>query len=584
MDRLLKTIVVMDIVAALVAHTWLKRYDPLPLSKIVAALAIIPAVPAYLFSTYLPSALVSIVWAYSVFYLTLIASVVAYRLSPYHPLAQYPGPLILKITKLYSVWIAYTGKTHIYQKSLHDKYGPTVRFGPNELSTTEKELIPMILGGQGMPKGFLWDGRRFAQTEAQKDYDNIVDLRDPDIHAQLRKPWNKAFTAEPMKDYEELLIPRVMQLISQLKEVCAKSNSGVGSVDMAKWVSCFAFDFIGDMAFGGGFELMREGDKYGYFAGMEKALYLPSITQHVPWIATTLRGTPYVGTGMQNFIKFGIEQAIRRSTMEMKRKDLFYHISEASESEGSDFPLIVSNALLAIVAGSDTSSSVMSSAIYLLLSHPETYKCLQAEVDEAFAAHGIPDLDVELASDAGSLAYLNAVLNEALRLYPAVPTSLQRAPVRGSQGKLIQAGEISIFLPDGNAILVPPYVIHRDPRYFSPSPEAFIPERWLTTSQVAAINKRSGGPRSSKVNVQYTTTRDAFIPFSLGPQNCAGRAIALTELRYVAATLARNFDMEFDPGYDPKRWDAELEDRFTFAKGELGVRLRLRSKGNKAKV
>ncbi len=76
-----------------------------------------------------------------------------------------------------------------------------------------------------------------------------------------------------------------------------------------------------------------------------------------------------------------------------------------------------------------------------------------------------------------------------MRLFPAVPT-----PAKGSGGKLltkritehvcripslpheapVNAEHIS-FLPEGNSILVPPCVIHRDPRYFSPSPDAFNP-------------------------------------------------------------------------------------------------------------
>lgn len=79
----------------------------------------------------------------------------------------------MKITKLWGTWIAYKRKTYIYLKELHDRYwhGSTIRIGepftkildgielqriwsgPNELSTVEKDLIPLILGDRGMPKG-----------------------------------------------------------------------------------------------------------------------------------------------------------------------------------------------------------------------------------------------------------------------------------------------------------------------------------------------------------------------------------------------------------------------------------------------
>jgi cytochrome P450 len=114
------------------------------------------------------------------------------------------------------------------------------------------------------------------------------------------------------------------------------------------------------------------------------------------------------------------------------------------------------------------------------------------------------------------------------------------------------------FLPEGNAITVPPWVLHRDPRYFSPHPDTFIPERWLS-------DNGSG---------KYVTSRDAFIPFSFGPQNCVGRPLAQMEMRYVLATLMWNFDMEFDtPTYDPSSWERDMEDRFTLLKGSLRVRI-----------
>lgn len=126
----------------------------------------------YIVNVITPASLYNLVWAYPLFYLALTVSVCAYRLSPFHPLAKYPGPVMLKVTKLWGAWEGYQGKTHLYVKGLHDRYGPIVRIGeefsmffwhkqtkahtvlgPNELSTTVKGLIPQILGNQGMPKG-----------------------------------------------------------------------------------------------------------------------------------------------------------------------------------------------------------------------------------------------------------------------------------------------------------------------------------------------------------------------------------------------------------------------------------------------
>ncbi|KAF5315461.1 hypothetical protein D9619_007593 [Psilocybe cf. subviscida] len=569
-----------SIVVALAAHQWLKRCDPVALPKAVAVLTVVPALPILFSPNQLSTVFPTAISTYGIFYLTLALSITAYRVSPYHPLAKYPGPRIMKITKLWGAYIAYKGQSHVYLKAMHDKYGPTIRIGPNEISTIERSLLPQIFGSQGMLKGPMWTGRKLPKTKAQQEsgLEVLIELQEPSLHAQLRKPWNKGFTAEPLKSYEFALIRRIRQINTQLRLVTELSLDGVGQVDVSKWICYFAFDFIGDIAFGGGFNLMKEGDKHGTFHSMEKALVLPAILQHIPWASEFVRSLPTMGTDLSKFIGFAMEHAVRRFQMDVKEKDLFYYMSEASGSNlESDLPVIISNALLAIIAGSDTSSVTLSCVVQLLLANPTAFARLQQEVDQTFDEHDIPSFDVDLdpEDEAGEtrynevfavMPYLNAVLNEGLRLFPAVATGLQRAPANGSGGKHLVTPSGNFYLPEGNAVTVPAYVMHRDPAYFSPSPDAFIPERWLPSSE------RSDEKRAITA---FTTSRDAFLPFSMGQQNCVGRPLALMEMRYLLATLVRNFDIKFDDSkVGMQQWTDGLEDRYTFQpKGILPVRI-----------
>jgi cytochrome P450 len=88
----------------------------------------------------------------------------------------------------------------------------------------------------------VWSGRKFAQTKAQQEagFDNIIDLQESSLHAQLRKPWNKAFSAEPLKGYEAALIRRIRQMNTQLRLITEESNDGVGKIDASKWICYFA--------------------------------------------------------------------------------------------------------------------------------------------------------------------------------------------------------------------------------------------------------------------------------------------------------------------------------------------------------
>lgn len=107
-----------------------------------------------------------------VFYAALASSIVLYRISPWHPLAEYPGPFFAKISKFYGFYMMSTGKNHILHKKLHEKYGPYVRIGewymlrkgcetdwywidvgPNEISMIDVSAISAVLGADGMPKG-----------------------------------------------------------------------------------------------------------------------------------------------------------------------------------------------------------------------------------------------------------------------------------------------------------------------------------------------------------------------------------------------------------------------------------------------
>lgn len=99
---------------------------------------------------------------------------------------------------------------------------------------------------------------------------------------------------------------------------------------------------------------------------------------------------------------------------------------------------------LAIVAGSDTSSCVMTNIVYYLMTHPDVYKRLQEEIDAFFP----PGEDAKDTTKHGEMVYLNAVMyalgfllanrgvthglcsNEAMRMYPPLPSGSQRVTTR----------------------------------------------------------------------------------------------------------------------------------------------------------
>ncbi|XP_069600465.1 cytochrome P450 4V2-like isoform X1 [Ranitomeya imitator] len=162
--------------------------------------------------------------------------------------------------------------------------------------------------------------------------------------------------------------------------------------------------------------------------------------------------------------------------------------------------------------GHDTTAAAMNWSLYLLGSHPEAQLQVHKELDEVF---GESDRPVAM-EDLKNLRYLEAVIKEALRLFPSVPfyarTICEDCTIRGFK------------VPKGVNVLIVPYALHRDPEYF-PEPEEFRPQRFF--------------PEATNGRNPY-----AYIPFSAGLRNCIGQRFALMEEKVVLSTILRNFWIE----------------------------------------
>jgi len=248
---------------------------------------------------------------------------------------------------------------------------------------------------------------------------------------------------------------------------------------------------------------------------------------------------------------------------------------DGAQLESPTVASILANGELAIVAGADTTANALSGVFYYLLRHPSELARLREEVDGEFPREeGADPVD---ASRLAGMEVLNAVINETLRLQPALPTYTERAPAKGSGGHWLGQR----FITEGTAVVAPIYTIHRDPTNFSPYPDQFHPDRWLS-NRSSSLHSNSKSPSSSETekHVRFSTTwhtnATAFMPFSVGPANCAGKNLALAEMRAVVAVLVQRFDIGFADGFDVKSYEESVEDRFITQVGELRVSLRVR--------
>ncbi|KAG6907279.1 hypothetical protein DXG01_009584 [Tephrocybe rancida] len=516
-------------------HLIFKRYETHQPIHLGAILLGIPTFLTVFVARHSASVVSATLVTFLTFWTTLSASIVIYRLFPWHPLAKYPGPLICRVSKLWLAFLSLGGKQHTYYYKLHEEYGDVVRIGPNELSIRDVAAVAPMMGPQGLPKGPFWDGR-IPEAETTKP---MIALRDKTEHTRRRRPWTRAFSTAALKGYEEIITSRCVQLVEAV-------GQKTDAVDMAQWISFFTF--------GGGTEMMRDGDVDGLWhlleAGQKNAIFM----SHVPWLGALFLRFPNLAEDLKAFRQHAKKCAIARKKNGSPKKDLFHHLidEDGISTNPPTVTEVVSDGALAIIAGADTTSSAITNLIYFLLSNPTTYKRLQAEID----THGDDVMDY---AKQAHMPYLNAALNESMRLFPPVLSGSQRY---AETGAVIGTH----YVPGGTSTFVPFYCLHRDARYFSPSPNAFIPERWLSPEQQTLLE-----PGIFKDPSANTLNPAAFIPFSFGPSNCVGKNLAWMEMRMLVCLLVQRYEMRFEEGYDATRWEEDMSDYFVMMKGRLPV-------------
>ena len=72
---------------------------------------------------------------------------------------------------------------------------------------------------------------------------------------------------------------------------------------------------------------------------------------------------------------------------------------------------------------------------------------------------------------------------------------------------------------------------------------------------------------------QFVHNEAAFIPFSYGPMNCPGKALAMQQMRTVICALVQRFRFRLREGWDPRRYEADFKDYFTANRPEMPVEL-----------
>ena len=193
------------------------------------------------------------------------------------------------------------------------------------------------------------------------------------------------------------------------------------------------------------------------------------------------------------------------------RKERYVFLHELIR-QTQDPDTLRSELLNILLAGRDTTASLLANTWWTLARRPDIWAKLRTEVDQLHGER--PDY-----TQIKDMKYLRWILNECLRLYPVVPGNARVAvrdtviPLGGGHD-----GRAPVFLPKGSVVAFYPWSFHRRQDFYGEDADEFKPERW-----------------------ENLRPNWHFLPFSGGPRICVGQQFALTEASYTTIRLMQAF-------------------------------------------
>jgi cytochrome P450 len=437
----------------------------------------------------------------------------------FHPLARFPGPFAHRATRLAYLRRYLKGTLPRDLLSFHDRYGPIVRIAPDELAFNDPEAWRAIYGHktEEFPKVQAFYRPRAAPS-------NLVTEPSRAVHRQLRLQIAPQFSDRSMREQEPMIGKYMDLLVKRLRENCIDHTRKDGHtglearrpLNLCSWYTWATFDIIGDLAFGepfGCLDRVKDDDWIrNILDAMEKGPIIASLTYMGldKALLPILRRVLQKGRALHD--QATLEKLKRRMELKVERHDLIEGFLRVKDLDFND---LRSNASVLILAGSETTSTLLSGLTYLLLRNPHVLKKLTDEVRSSFSS----EEEITLLS-VGKLDYMLACINEGLRRYPPVPVGLPRKIPRG--GSTVIAGEV---VPDNTIVAVWQWATYHSAQNFT-DPFGFHPERFLHDPKFA----------DDKLDIVQ--------PFSVGPRNCVGRNLAYAEMRLILAKIIYNFDMQ----------------------------------------
>ncbi len=399
----------------------------------------------------------------------------------------------------------------------------------------------------------LCDERRFDKlvtgglSEVRQDPANTgLFLSDTDNPLWLRAHniLLPSFSQQAMQDYH----PMMLDVADQLMLKWGRLNSD-DEVDVAGDMTRLTLDTIALCGFGYRFNSFYRDTPHPFVAAMVRTLTESQTRSRSLPIQTRVRFRAghqlAADQAYMDRVVDGIVRDRRESGNPAGKRDLLSSMLEGVDKQsGERLPdaNIRAQCITFLIAGHETTSGLLSFAVYYLLKHPEVMTRAQAEADRVLGA----DADLLPAyPQVGKLTYIRQILEETLRLWPTAP-GFTRYPFEDT----VIGGRYP--LAKGSAVLVLTPMLHRDPAIWGIDAEQFNPDHFT--------------PERMR-----TLPPNAYKPFGSGQRACIGRQFAMQEATLVLGMLLQRFELIDHRGYDLK-----IKESLTIKPDGLRIKVRLR--------
>lgn len=358
-------------------------------------------------------------------------------------------------------------------------------------------------------------------------------------HARIRRQLSHAFSEKALREQEDLITSYIDLLMVRLSE---GANKGA-PMDMVKWYNFTTFDIISDLAFGESFHSLENGVYHAWISSVFNNIRTFNVIRSFATypgakLIVGLLASSELRKSRKVHKEYSKETVLRRlskGTLE-KRRDFISYTLKHKDEGGMTTPEIIRTASTLIMAGSETTATLLSGVTYFLTTNPHALRKLTEEVRGVFKSES----EINFTSTPNKLPYMHACLDETLRMYPPAPFLSQRLTPPG----ITMVANVPI--PGGIGVGVARLAAARNSDYFFEA-KRFHPERWQKPA-----NEHASSPF-------FNDARSSFQSFLVGPGACLGRNLAYNEMRTILARVIWRFGLEIRP--ESANW---LKDQKTY--------------------